>query len=139
MKVRPHGIGHWLACPAITLGLLLSVGVCAGSPALDRQLLARAAEATPAELGRLIKAGANVNAQDRYGVTPLMQAVIGNNTAAVSTLISAGSDLRVKDFRGDTALDLARALGRTEIINLLGHMNSKGANSKMPSSQSALN
>jgi len=92
---------------------------CAGSPDLDHQLLARAAEATPAELGKLIHAGANVNAQDRYGVTPLMQAVVGNNTTAVSTLIAAGADPKLKDFRGDTALDLARQLGRTDIQRLL--------------------
>jgi len=119
MKPRRHGICHRLSCLAIVAGLLLPSVACAGSPDLDHQLLTRASEATPAELGKLIHAGANVNAQDRYGVTPLMQAVVGNNIAAVPTFIAAGADPKLKDFRGDTALDLARQLGRTDIQRLL--------------------
>ncbi|MGH8278141.1 MAG: ankyrin repeat domain-containing protein [Gammaproteobacteria bacterium] len=131
MRVPPHGIGRRVTCLAIAWVLLLSAGGCAGSHALDRQLLARAAEATPVELGKLIQAGANVNAQDRFGVTPLMQAVIGNNIAAVRTLLAAGADLRKKDLLGDTALDLARALGRAEMIKLLGGVKAKYPNRKM--------
>ncbi len=100
-------------------------GVHAGQSAqthlasLDKQLLLQAATASAAGLQILIRRGAHVNAQDRFGVTPLMQAVIGNNPAAVRTLIAAGANLKLRDLRGDTALDLARQLGRDDIERLL--------------------
>ena len=52
-------------------------------------------------------------------MTPLMQAVIGNNPAAARTLIAAGANLKLRDIRGDTALDLARQLGRKQIVKIL--------------------
>ena len=100
-------------------------GVLAGPPARtppaspDQQLLLQAATAPAARVQALIRRGAHVNAQDRFGVTPLMQAVIGNNPAAVRTLIAAGADLKLRDLRGDTALDLARQLGRRQIVKIL--------------------
>ncbi len=113
--------------------LLLLVGIVMVSPAiakpqmqsslslLDQQLLLRAATAPAARVQALIRRGAHVNAQDRFGVTPLMQAVIGNNPAAVRTLIAAGADLKLRDIRGDTALDLARQLGRRQIVKILAN------------------
>lgn len=86
---------------------------------LDKQLLLQAATAPVASLQILIQRGARVNAQDRFGVTPLMEAVIGNNIAAVRVLIAAGANPHLRDLRGDTALDLARQLGRDDIERLL--------------------
>ena len=86
---------------------------------LDQQLLVTAADAPAADVKELIQRGARVNAYDRFGVTPLMQAVIGNNLAVARILLAAGADLNLRDLRGDTALDLARQLGRHKIEHLL--------------------
>jgi hypothetical protein len=90
--------------------------------ALDRRLLSQAADASAVDIRRLIQNGAHVNAQDRFGVTPLMQAVIGNNVVAVQMLIAAHADLNLRNIRGDTALDFAQELGRADIERLLTAM-----------------
>lgn len=56
---------------------------------------------------KLISAGANVDAQDNYGRTPLMEAIIHNNPSMVSLLISKGANVRIKDNFGHTAIDLS--------------------------------
>ncbi len=90
-----------------------------GTAVLDQQLLAHAADAPAEDVKKLIERGAHVNAQDRFGVTPLMEAVIGNNPAVARVLLDAGASMGIRNLRGDTALDLARQLGRREIEQLL--------------------
>ncbi|MBQ1960542.1 MAG: ankyrin repeat domain-containing protein, partial [Akkermansia sp.] len=52
----------------------------------------------------LIKAGANVNAQDEDGNTALMDAADEGHTAVVLRLIQAGADVNARDDEGETAL-----------------------------------
>jgi len=121
---QPNRIA-WLGAVTLLLSSwMANAGVAApsaslNSTALDQQLLARAAEASAADVESLIRRGAHVNAQDRFGVTPMMQAVIGNNAAVVRALLAAGANVDARNLRGDTALDLARQLGRREIERLL--------------------
>ena len=51
----------------------------------------------------LIKCGADVNAKDNYGWTPIFKC--GNSPEMVQMLIDAGTDLSVKDIKGKTYLD----------------------------------
>jgi len=68
----------------------------------------------------LIEAGADVNAVDSHGQTPLMAAAQAGNPEAVSALIRAGADVRRKDQRGKTALVLAADFrARPEVIQAL--------------------
>ena len=68
----------------------------------------------------LINKGADVNAVTHFGITPLMNAVEADNTAAVSILIKHNADPRIKNIRGNTALDIAVNRGKnSEIISLL--------------------
>jgi ankyrin repeat protein len=61
-------------------------------------------------LAQLLAAGANVNQADRYGTTPLMQAVRTHGAeSAVRLLIRAGANLNARDDRGKTVLDIAEA------------------------------
>ncbi|MDE2234736.1 MAG: ankyrin repeat domain-containing protein [Gammaproteobacteria bacterium] len=94
-------------------------GAVAPPPSLDQLLLAKAADAPAVDIQILIRRGANVNVQGRFGVTPLMQAVIGNNSAVVRLLLTTGADPGLRNLRGDTALDLARLLGRRNIEQIL--------------------
>jgi ankyrin repeat protein len=52
----------------------------------------------------LIKAGADVNVKDPYGVTPLMFAAISGSPETMRLLMSRGSDVNAKDVDGRTAL-----------------------------------
>lgn len=67
----------------------------------------------------LIKKGVNLNAQDRYGVTPLSIACINGSTAIVNLLIENNADLNIVDHFKISPLLLAVAHRRTTIIELL--------------------
>ena len=53
----------------------------------------------------LLAAGADVNARDRLGLTPLALSTF--NPQIVRLLLEAGADPNVRDYRGETALDSA--------------------------------
>lgn len=58
----------------------------------------------------LVKAGADVNARDRYNdMTPLMYAAWFNqNPELIATLLNAGADAKAKSSAGKTAFDFAQ-------------------------------
>jgi Ankyrin repeats (3 copies) len=56
----------------------------------------------------LLKAGANVNAKQRDGTTPLMDAVASLNLTNIKLLLSSGADVNQKDNMGWTAYSLAQ-------------------------------
>jgi len=55
----------------------------------------------------LLKAGAEINAQDKNGATPLHRAVRTRCAAAVKCLLDAGADTMIKNKPGSTAFHLA--------------------------------
>lgn len=55
----------------------------------------------------LLRAGAEINAQDKNGATPLHRAVRTRCTAAVKCLLDAGADATIKNKPGSTAFHLA--------------------------------
>ena len=63
--------------------------------------------ASAAAAEHLISAGANVNAQDRSGVTPLIVAVDAGDDRLIRRLIQAGADVNLRDHRGRSALTRA--------------------------------
>jgi hypothetical protein len=69
--------------------------------------------AQAATIACLIKAGADPNAVDNSGVTPLHRAVRTRCAAAVRVLLEAGADIRCKNRNGSTPMQLAtRNTGR---------------------------
>ncbi len=78
-------------------------------------------DSRPSTVRALLAKGANVNAVDGRNMTPLMLAVASEkaNPETVHALLSAGTDLTVKDVYGDTALDWARKYRNPEIVSAL--------------------
>jgi cytohesin len=67
----------------------------------------------------LLKKGAQLQAKDSKGRTPLHLAVIKNHYRVVKYLVSKGASLQAKDRKGRTALTLARRLKRKKIYRFL--------------------
>jgi len=56
----------------------------------------------------LIKAGADVNAKDQNGITPLQIAIIESKFEIAKLLVEAGADVNAKDQNGITPLNIAK-------------------------------
>ena len=66
-----------------------------------------------------LAAGANVNAKDEYGDTPLHNAALMGHKEIVEILINANADVNAKDANNQTPLDIAQINAR------LGHQSNK--------------
>ncbi len=81
---------------------------------------AQSAEESAAVIGALIAGKADVKTKDPdNGTTALVGAVQSCSATAVAALVKAGSDLTAKSNGGMTALQLARILGRTDLVGVL--------------------
>ncbi|MCX5922895.1 MAG: ankyrin repeat domain-containing protein [Candidatus Dependentiae bacterium] len=70
----------------------------------------------------LIKAGADVNAKDAEGETPLMLASRSSQPITLEimeALIKANADINAKNKIGQTALDIARKKNNTKAVNII--------------------
>ena len=68
---------------------------------------------------RLLRAGANPGAANRYGVTPLSLAASNGNPAIVELLLKAGADPKANLPGGQTLLMTAARSGNAEAVKLL--------------------
>ena len=69
---------------------------------LDKKLLQASRKNDSEQVKKLIKAGADVNARDENGYTPLLFAAFWGYTEIVEKLIKAGADVNGKSDFGDT-------------------------------------
>ncbi|MDA8085716.1 MAG: ankyrin repeat domain-containing protein, partial [Nitrospiraceae bacterium] len=67
----------------------------------------------------LIKQGADVNAKNNNGYTPLHRAAEFGHKDVAQTLIAHGADVNAKDNNGDTPLHEAAEGGQADIVKLL--------------------
>ncbi|GHS94676.1 hypothetical protein FACS1894139_08850 [Planctomycetales bacterium] len=72
----------------------------------------------PIEIANAIKGGANVNAKDKNGMTPLHYAAENNkNAEVVVLLVKAGADINSKENTGETPLHRAvKSNGNPEVV-----------------------
>ena len=76
--------------------------------------------ACPVVCDWLIQNGADVNAADNDGNTPLMHSVISENVKVIEILIENGANIEVKNAEGKTAYELAQEQGVSEdLLTLL--------------------
>jgi ankyrin repeat protein len=80
------------------------------------------------DLQRLVKEGADINAQDELGRSALIMAMDQDyaNPDWIEFLIASGINVNLKNKNGDTALDLARYNSNQEAIDLLLKHNAVG-------------
>lgn len=67
----------------------------------------------------LLQAGANPDAQQQAGYTPLHEAAVNNNAELAGELLRAGADPGIRSDAGQTAADMAREKGYAQIAEML--------------------
>lgn len=104
----------------VLLVAMLPLVALAGEKASPhRNLIDAAGRGDLARVKALLAEGADVNARDEMGVTPLMQASLAGNTDVVRFLLDKGADLNRQNKIGMTALTAAASGGKFEIVKLL--------------------
>ena len=73
----------------------------------------------PAVFVVLLEAGADVEARNRWGWTPLHGAAGSNRSQVVAELVRAGADLNARDSTGNTPLHASRHNLHAEVVYLL--------------------
>ncbi len=101
--------------------LIASMGVVACTEKEQLPLLHMAAKSgILVEIKQLIIGGHDVNQRDeKYGFTPLHQAVFFGHREIVEFLIAEGADVNAKNNAGSTPLYLAKGKGHHAIAELL--------------------
>jgi len=98
-------------------------------PTKQTPLIWASFQEAPAIVEELLAAGADVNAKDAIGSTPLVWAAMSerDDTRTVSALLHAGASVDVKTAMGETPLSWAKRRGATSIVALIeGEMNREG-------------
>ena len=68
---------------------------------------------------RLIELGADINARNKQGETPLHIAVQVRSEEGIKLLNEEGADIKIKDIHGNSPLHYAAIAGQLEIVELL--------------------
>jgi ankyrin repeat protein len=88
----------------------------------DEELFVAAEENNVPEVRRLLSVGADVNASDDYGWTPLHGACSNVHLPVVKELMEYGADIEATTRFGDTPLHISTIHGHVAVvIELLGH------------------
>jgi ankyrin repeat protein len=83
---------------------------------IDQELFEATRENNPAEVSRLLRAGAGVNAKNDNGFTPLHWSWKNGQSQVLIELLDHGADIEVKDRNGLTPLHYACASGNVAVI-----------------------
>jgi len=98
---------------------LTNEGLPANSEASAQALMRAALIGHTTAVRALLDGGAEVNAIDPNGWTPLMEAVFAGHTDTIRALVEQGADVNTKDQTGWTPLMEAASKGHTEVVMIL--------------------
>lgn len=133
--------GNTALCDAVSARDLRAVRLLIGhgarvnftfGPTKQTPLIWAAFQEAPAIVEELLTAGADVNAKDALGSTPLVWAAMSerDDTRTVSALLQAGASVDVRTAMGETPLTWAKRRGATGVVALIeGEMNREGEKS----------
>ena len=99
--------------------VFLEFGAWPRKGSLDADLIEAVKTGCPSIVRTFMAKGANVNARDENGGTPLIWAVARRVAETVSILIAAGADPDARDLGGRSELDLARTRKMPSIEEIL--------------------
>lgn len=108
-----------LAAGRIELAEMLFDAAVTESPQTLLFALVRVGSADRDALNLLRRRGADINAQDETGRTPLHMAVAAGRAALAKRLILAGADVNLTDTDGQTPLALASRRGDADLVRIL--------------------
>ena len=118
----------------ITIAAVVLVG-CGASEA-EFALLKAIQEGNIKAVKQHLATGADVNAKNRDGVTPLHVAAAKGHKEVAELLIAEGANVNAKDMAGWTPLFGAAVLGKNKIVELLiangANVNAKNDDGKTP-------
>ena len=95
--------------------LIVTCALAACGPDLDRA----AKTGDVSGVLRALEAGADLQAPDAHGITPLMAAVRAGRADVAALLVERGAQVRARDRRGFTALHYAAQNGMNDTVGLL--------------------
>ncbi|MNZ32976.1 Ankyrin repeats (3 copies) [compost metagenome] len=103
---------------AFLLAMMTSITASAEGGVLESQLRDAADNGDAARVRSLLEQGANREARDKLGRTPLLLATHRNQVEAARVLIEAGADVNAKDNIDDSPYLYAGARGFNQILRL---------------------
>lgn len=95
-----------------------AAAISTGGPEMDDRLIAAAAVGDLAGIRATLTDGADVDARDASGQTPLLVATRARQTEAFRTLLAAGGDVDLQDDKLDNPFLYAGAEGLLDILEL---------------------
>ncbi len=104
---------------SLTIVLSIMLGAMACSADINDELASAVGKNDIQKVKGLIAKGADINAKDNHGTTPLMWASLMQATEAARLLIEKGANVNTKDMYGWTTLMHATGLGDTVIGKIL--------------------
>lgn len=91
----------------------------AGQGSLGQQLIHAAQSGDTVKVQSLLNKGADIEAKDDIGNTPLITAANVGNTDVTELLLKRGANIEASNFMGQTPLIMAASSGQTEVLRLL--------------------